>query len=192
MTETSPGTPRWYAMKVFFNRVFDIRDLLTNRGVTTYLPLTERLVKRGGTVSRVETPLISSLLFFHTTPSVAVSLAPEIEGRAMIYTRRNGLQRTPVAIPDKEMDIFMLVTSGGKEGVEYLGDDSPRYHLGDRVRVTDGPFTGSEGHIARIKNNNRLVVTVKGLCAVATSYIPRAFLEKIETTTPTNTIPPDR
>lgn len=97
----------------------------------------------------------------------------------MVYSRREERRQIPVAIPDREMDIFMLVTSGGKLGVEYLGDDSPGYHLGDRVRVTDGPFTGSEGHIARIRGNHRLVVSIKGLCAVATSYIPMAFLKKL-------------
>lgn len=178
MTDTA-DTRRWYAMKVFYNKVFPLRDLLTDLGLTTYIPMTERTETRDGVTRRVERQLIGSLLFFRATADELRRLLPLTEGRAMVYSRREELRQIPVAIPDKEMDIFMLVTSGGKLGVEYLGDDSPGYHLGDRVRVTDGPFTGSEGHIARIRGNHRLVVSIKGLCAVATSYIPRAFLKKL-------------
>lgn len=170
---------RWYALKVFYNRVFDLRDTLAGRVDESYIPVTTSVVERAGVKKRVERPLISSLLFIRTSPGTAKSLQPIIEGKAMIYTSVTPDGRCPVAIPDKEMNIFMLVTSRGEWGVEYIGDDMPLYHSGDRVRVIDGPFKGSEGHIVRIKGDHRLVVTVNGLCAVATGYIPRPFLQKI-------------
>ncbi len=183
-TPTSENTlteSNWYALKVFYNKVFDLRDALATLVDETYIPLSSTIVERGGVKKKIERPLISSLLFVRTTPDTASSLLPVIEGRAMMYTRTdaNG-RRVPVVIPEREMNIFMLVTSRGEWGVEYIGDDMPRYHSGDRVRVIDGPFKGSEGHIVRIKDDHRLVVTVNGLCAVATGYIPRAFLQKVE------------
>lgn len=183
-TPTSENTlteSNWYALKVFYNKVFDLRDALATLVDETYIPLSSTIVERGGVRKKIERPLISSLLFVRTTPDTASSLLPVIEGRAMMYTRTdaNG-RRVPVVIPEREMNIFMLVTSRGEWGVEYIGDDMPRYHSGDRVRVIDGPFKGSEGHIVRIKDDHRLVVTVNGLCAVATGYIPRAFLQKVE------------
>ena len=54
-----------------------------------------------------------------------------------------------------------------------------KFTKGDKVRVIDGVFKGAEGHIVRIKKNHRLCVCITGLCAVATGYIPKAFLEKI-------------
>jgi len=47
------------------------------------------------------------------------------------------------------------------------------------VRVIDGKFKGAEGYICRIKKNSRLVVAIQGVCAVATSYIPQSFIQKI-------------
>jgi len=176
--QADPGS-RWYALKVFYNKVFALRDILAGRVDESYIPLTISIVERAGVKKRVERPLISSLLFIRTNPGTAKSLQPLIEGKAMIYTSATNGGRCPVAIPDKEMNIFMLVTSRGEWGVEYIGDDMPLYHSGDRVRVIDGPFKGSEGHIVRIKGDHRLVVTVNGLCAVATGYIPRPFLQKI-------------
>ena len=85
----------------------------------------------------------------------------------------------PSAIPEREMNIFILVTSSGEKGLEYLGDDRTEFYVGEPVRVIDGPFKGAEGYIRRIKGNRRLIVTVQGICAVATSYIPQCFLQKI-------------
>ena len=45
--------------------------------------------------------------------------------------------------------------------------------------VIDGKFKGAEGYICRIKKNSRLVVAIQGVCAVATSYIPQSFIQKI-------------
>ena len=45
--------------------------------------------------------------------------------------------------------------------------------------VTDGPFKGAEGHIRRIKKDRRLVVTIAGVVAVATTYIHPSMLKKI-------------
>jgi transcription antitermination factor NusG len=50
---------------------------------------------------------------------------------------------------------------------------------GDEVRVTGGPFKGAEGYIKRIRGNRRLVVALEGIIAVATTYIPGRFLEKM-------------
>ena len=74
----------------------------------------------------------------------------------MLYTRRENLTKRPIRIPDKEMGIFMLVSSSGEQGLEYFSDD-----------------------ICRIKGNHRLIVAIQGVCAVATSYIPQCFLQKI-------------
>ena len=45
------------------------------------------------------------------------------------------------------------------------------------MRVTDGVFKGAEGYVKRIKKDRRLVVSIRGVVAVATSYIPPQFLE---------------
>ena len=87
--------------------------------------------------------------------------------------------RKPAVISDLEMNVFMLVTSTGDPGLEYLGEEPSDLRSGDRVRVTEGPFKGAEGYIKRIKGNRRLIVSIEGVVAVATTYIPGCFLEKI-------------
>lgn len=176
---SDPDTPRWYALKVFYNRVFALRDRLAPSVAESYVPLRSEVVVRDGKRQKMTRPLVSSLLFVSVRPDRACELQPLVEGEAMVYTRHTASGLEPAPIPDREMELFKFITSGGHEGVEYLGDDCPRYHKGDLVRVIDGPFKGAEGHIVRIKDNRRLIVSIKGVCAVATGFIPGAFLERI-------------
>ena len=66
-----------------------------------------------------------------------------------------------------------------QEGLEYFEDGAFNWKKGERVRVIDGRFKGLEGEIKRINGDHRLIVSIDGVCAVATTYIPRCFLEKI-------------
>ena len=76
------------------------------------------------------------------------------------------------------MELFRIAVEAQDSGLEFLGEDKPEYHQGERVRVIDGPYKGAEGYIRRIKKDRRLLVCISGVAVVATSYIPASFLEK--------------
>lgn len=170
----------WYALKVFFNKVFDVESSLSKDNIESYIPCEKIAVMKDGKKSFVRRPVISSLVFFRTTERQALGVQEKLVNRVILYTRLVDYRKIPVVIPEREMEVFMLVTSSGERGLEYFGDDRADFHLGERVRVTDGPFKGAEGYIKRIKGNRRLIVSIKGICAVATSYIPQCFLQKIQ------------
>ena len=121
--------------------------------------------------------MVSSLLFVQASKDYLTQFEEGYRGRLWVY--RDLLTGKPSAIPDREMEVFIFVCTAGQQGLSYLGEDKPEYHQGDRVRVTDGLFKGAEGYIKRIKKDRRLVVSVRGVAAVATGYIPPQFLETI-------------
>jgi transcription antitermination factor NusG len=96
-----------------------------------------------------------------------------------MYVYSDPLTHIPVVVPDKEMEVFRIVTSAMQSGLTVLENDPATYQTGDKVRVTDGPFKGAEGYIKRIKKDRKLVVTISGVVAIATTYIPPELLEKI-------------
>ncbi len=169
----------WFALKVFYNRVFEVEGLLGNERIETYIPCEHTVMERDGKKINIRKPLIASLAFFHSTVPLAASIQRMLSDKAMLYTHIKDGRKMPAAIPESEMNVFMLVTSSGEQGLEYLGDDDAKFHTGERVQVIDGPFKGAEGHICRIKKDRRLIVSIQGVCAVATSYIPQCFLRKI-------------
>ena len=163
---------------MFYNRTSPVGERIAADGRRSYVPMhrVERAVG-GRTVSREE-PLVGSLMFVRAEERYVVDLERRLTGKVMLYRRSGG--REPAPIPDTEMEIFMLVTSirdRGLEPVDAFGADCRR---GDRVRVTDGVFKGAEGYVRRIGKDRRLVVSIEGVVAVATSYIPLRFLQRID------------
>ncbi len=151
----------WFAMKVYYNRVQPLIAECKEAGWEFFAPV----------------DIISSLLFVRCTEQDIKHFSDTHHGQAWLY--QDPENRHAAAIPDHEMEVFRFVVTSGRDGLELLGDDRPEYHEGDRVRVTDGPFKGAEGHIKRIKRDRRLVVTIPGIVAVATAYIHPSLLQKI-------------
>lgn len=158
--EAMSETVRWYAIKVYYNRMKQLREQLAVDGIRFFIP-----------------SMVSSLLFVQASNDYLMQFEEGYRGRLWVY--RDLLTGKPSAIPEREMEVFIFVCTAGQQGLSYLGEDKPEYHKGDRVRVTDGVFKGAEGYVKRIKKDRRLVVSIRGVVAVATSYIPPQFLEII-------------
>ena len=192
----------WYALKVFYNKVFEIESCLEEIGLETYIPVRKvrlrgeehlRVARRlatpddtrrdnqfiqAGPVIYKREPVVSSLLFVHAPESAVPDVVRAVYGRGFVYRMAEG-DRYAV-IPDKQMAMFQLVCSSGAEGLEFFADDDlTRYRQGDRVRVLEGPLKGAEGYIKRIRKDRRLLVSIEGFIAVATSFIPPQLLEKV-------------
>ena len=106
------------------------------------------------------TDIIKSLLFVRCTEAEVLRLVAESDVKMWVYRNTEGTKTATI--------------------LELLGDDKPEYHIGDRVVVTGSPFKGAEGHIKRIKRDRRLVVTIPGIVAVATTYIHPSLLSKVD------------
>ena len=193
----------WYALKVFFNKVFEMETLTDAMGLESFIPVRKeqlkgeehlRIAKRlatpddrrrdnqflqAGPVIYRRVPVVNSLFFVRAPEDRIPEIEHAIQGRGFVY-RMTDRQR-PSVIPDKEMGIFKLVCSSGAEGLEFFADeDMTRYKQGDKVRVLEGPLKGAEGYIKRIRKDRRLLVAIEGFIAVATSFIPPQFLAKAE------------
>mgnify|MGYP002857305563 CR=1 FL=1 len=204
----------WYALKIFYNKVFEMEEHLRSRGVECFIPTVRVELKgedffkakrrlstvdetrRGDNRYIVEDPkifrrktIVSSLIFVRMTGAEIKGLVSDFwEGKlpvsGFVYTRvnpKNGKREAQV-IPDRQMDIFMMVVNSGVAGLDFFSEEKiVNYTEGDRVRVLRGPLKGAEGYIKRIRKDRRLLVSVRGFIAVATCFIPFDDLEKIET-----------
>ena len=168
----------WFALKVFFNKVLWIDSELKKLVVESYYPIKTVMHEHNGKRYQVKAPAVSSLIFFRSTTAQAEEIQKCFDGHVMLY--RNRCSRNPAIISDSEMCVFKMVTSTENADYEFVDTNTANFKEGQRVRVTGGIFEGAEGHILRIRGNRRLVVTIEGIVAVATSYIPSCFLQRIE------------
>ena len=167
----------WFAMKVFQNKVFEIEAYLQAKDIETYFPVSYEEKTVGGVTKSVRKPVITSLIFFRTFSENLTTLEQELNSRVALYRYRKS--RQVAVIPDREMDIFKMVTSVSNNNWDYVDADALTFSPEDKVRVTGGEFEGAEGYIKRIKGNRRLVVAIEGIVAIATAYIPSCYLKKI-------------
>ena len=192
----------WYALKVFYGKVFEIEALLMDMDLETYIPVRKDLLKgedhmramrrlatpddrrndnqfiQMGPLIYKRVPVVSSLLFVRAPKDRLKEVEDCVKEKGFVY--RTADRKTEAVIPDKQMAMFQMVCSSGADGLEFFADeDMTRYKAGDKVRVLEGPLKGTEGYIKHIRKDRRLLVAIEGFIAVATSFIPPQFLEKV-------------
>ena len=168
----------WYALKVFYNRVEPLRKALKEARYDTYVPMTVVEKYDDGRLKYIQKPIVSSLMFVCCTEKFLREFKNAHSDDFLYYSEPG--ENTPAPISDREMEIFRKATELAGTGAEYLGSDTCKYCVGDRVRVTEGLYKGLEGYIKRIKHARKLIVSIEGVAVVAISGIHPQYLEKIE------------
>ena len=166
----------WYALKVFYGKVFEIEDRLAAMDLETYIPVRKDLLKgeeHMRALRRLATPddRRRDNQFVQEGPLI-YKRVPVVSSLLFVRAPKDRLKEIEDCVKEK--------CSSGAEGLEFFADDDlTRYKAGDRVRVLEGPLQGAEGYIKRIRKDRRLLVAIEGFIAVATSFIPPQFLEKV-------------
>lgn len=206
MTREYSQEPEWYAIKVFFNKVFMLEAILDGMGLESYLAVEKvqlkgqehiaaarrvasgeadsSLVKEGPVIFQRK-PLVSSLIFVKATESEILKIDATLKenqtsSKPMGFIYKNADYSAFARIPASQMQMFKLITTSGSGLLFFSEEGLTRYKEGSRVRVVSGPLKGTEGYIKRIRRDRRLLVCIEGIIAVASSYIPPADLETVE------------
>ncbi len=170
-------TLHWYAYKIYHNKMKDFKALVSSNGFEYYTPM--RNVSNKGLYEIDEkpkqVPVIPSLIFIRATEAFVQSVRKNPTSHAGVYCQPGTSE--PAIIRDSDMETFIFVTTRELQTMEAIATD---FAKGDRVRITDGILKGAEGYITRVHGTKRFVVTIEGVAAVATTFIPKQFIEKIE------------
>ena len=146
------GEECWYALKVFYNRVFELEKQLSQEGVRSYIPLLHEDTVAGDKKIRKRKPAVSSLMFIRQSEHYLLELQDRMKASCPFMAYFDRETKKPAVIPDREMELFMQITSADTSDLEYFSDEAIDYRSGDKVRVTGGPFKGAEGYIKRIRD----------------------------------------
>ena len=175
--EQEPEAKVWYAIRVTFNREMKVKDDLDLRGIESFIPMKYVMGTRRGRRVKKLVPSIHNVIFFHIEPS----LMKEYKATTKLPIRyiMNPATKKPVVVPEQEMKNFIAVAGTYEEQLEYITPKPGQFTRGDKVRILGGPFEGAEGVLQRVKGDSRVIVTIKGLVAVATTTIHPSLLEKL-------------
>ena len=145
----------WYAFKIFFGKGKPIKTYFVSKEIEHIYDVKQEYWDKNKKKTLVkEVPIMPSLILFRSTRIEAEEMERMFLNKVMLYRDKNS---------------------------ENLKEPyNPKFTKGDKFRVIEGPLKGAEGYVVRIKKDHKLYVSIKGLCAVTTGYIPKAFLQKIE------------
>ena len=178
---------RWYPMRVTYNRELKVKERLDSLEIETYIPMHYQIVVRGGNRRRMLVPAIHNIIFVHSSQANITNLKmtdPTMEPLRYIMHKSHEDKDAPatiVRVPDAQMENFIKATKIEDDSLVYLNYEEYLSKPGKRVLIIDGPFTGVEGVIKRIKKNRQVVVAIDDLAAVMITAVPRSYLKELWT-----------
>lgn len=167
---------QWYAIRTFHNKAASICNKARLDNIEYYTPVRKIDTIYNGECHTETLMLMPTLLFLRTTPEWIANLR-QFSGDNILPYCEPGTSR-PQAIADSEMERFRFVASTAAKTLEWVEPET--LASSDRVRITEGIFKGLEGYIRRVHGTKRFVVAIEGVAAIATTYIPKQYIEKLK------------
>ncbi len=149
------GKKKWYALHLRANQEKTTATFLTDRSVDYFFPTYRVRSTRTDRRVTVEKPLFPGYVFVH----LDYASKERVEAlKAPGAVRIVGFGNQPGAIPAEVIDSLRILVGGNEDVVR----PHPLVRVGNRVRVTDGPFTGAVGILSETTGrNSKLIVEIE-------------------------------
>lgn len=161
----------WYAVYTRSRHEKHVEKILRRMEFETYLPLRQTWSTRLDRKQRIEVPALPGYLFVRCV-LYAEHRAAIKRSLGVVHLVENAGQ--PCAIPETQLTSLRLVlVSPEVQEAAYLD-------VGDRVRVTRGPFKDAVGYLTRVDTDSpRLVVAVEWVNRAVSVQIDSRCVERL-------------
>lgn len=147
-----------------------IAAALVGKCIDTYLPLAKEVRQWSDRKKKVVVPIFPNYVFVHLRAADRYKVL-SVPG----VTRFISIGGHPVVIPEKEMNSIRMLTESDNILVK-----EEYYHVGDRVRVSSGPFVGLQGMLIEKNGSKRFYVRFDSIEQAVSIAVEAKLLEKIE------------
>ena len=177
----------WYVLRIKYGQTQTVADAVIEDGNYVYVAKVWKDIrnKETGKKQRKLFPFMNLLFAYMTPLEVERCVKHSGVSRFATYyynhfvTDANGYN-PPLTVSSRDMEPLIKATSLLDEHVMEVDLRTCHFVSDDLVRVTDGPFKGITGRVARIARQKRVVIHIHGLqSGLSTAYIPPHFLEII-------------
>lgn len=185
------GNKQWFVLRVSYGRVIKAKNVIEGKNIECYVPLRYKQIIKREKKQIIKVPLLPSFIFVHTTRRLVELLCNDIKvsDNSALFSfyydhtsfREDAPNKNPpLTISDSAMNNFISLTSKRNPHIIPITSDNIKYKMGDEVMITEGEFKGIQGRVARIAGQQRVLVELFEGCLVATAYIPKDAMKKIE------------
>ena len=185
-TNYTQSARHWYALRATYGQESKANAYLVSQGVKTYYPTIKAFKMVNNKRKKVTQSCMLNIFFAHGTEDELKAYVYDNVNLPYLrfYCRRVGIggdfKYEPLIVPDYQLENLRKVLADQSGGLVIVPDDEHKFDKGATVRVTGGTFKGVVGKVARYCGHQRVAIVVDGLLTIATTYIPSAYLEKID------------
>ena len=170
----------WYPLRVTYSRELQLKEVLDAEHIENFIPMHYEYIRHADRKIRKLVPVVHNLVFVHASFACIDHIKRSVGSSLSVRYIMDRETQRPLTVPDSQMRSFIAVSGNNEEQIVYLDPAVTALQKGDRVRITGGIFEGVEGVILRVKGDRRVSVCIKGVMAVATTYVHPSLMEKIE------------
>lgn len=171
--ESTAQSLQWYAFRMSVRTPHEAQAIARREGFETYYALRKQLKDASYDTPTDEAfqdkPLLPSVIFVKCTEAFALRMQ---DSKKMWPYRMPG-EKSLCPITQRDIDVFRTAVESGCRNLEVIDENLA---MGDKVRVLDGIFKDQEGYIVKIRGDKRFVISIPGVVAIATIYIPKHLL----------------
>ncbi|MBR5102088.1 MAG: UpxY family transcription antiterminator [Muribaculaceae bacterium] len=149
-----------------------------SRGIESFVPMYYKKILKNGVLYRKLVPSVHNLIFAYMTPEAMKEY--KLTTQMPIRYIMNKETHKPLLVLRRQMENFITVAGKYDQEVLYLSPNPGDFSKGDRVRILGGVFEGAEGVFVRVKGDRRVVVSIDGVVAVATTFVHPSMIERID------------
>jgi len=177
---------KWYAMRTTYGREQKAYEYVVNHGGTAFLPLRLIYNQKGSSLKSKKVSRFPNIFFIKGSEEEVKAFAYDnvhLPFLRFYYAHRHdgiNIIKYPLVVPEKQIEQLRIICDSESNDTIIVPANVHNFSTGELVRVTDGSFKGIEGRVSRWHGQQRVGITIEGLCTIATAYIPTAFLELVE------------
>ena len=177
----------WYVLRIKYGQAQTVADAIIEAGTYVYLAKVWKDIRNKVTGKKQRKLLpFMNLLFAYVTRQEADKYVrdSQVSKYTTYYYNHFDIDANgynpPLTVSSRDMEPLVRTTALLDQHVMEVDIKTCKFVSDDLVRVTDGPFEGVTGRVARVARQKRVVVYIKGLqSGLTTAYIPPHCLEKI-------------
>lgn len=169
---------RWFAMRATYRHELKIRDMLKEHGIETFIPMKYTFIKKGKKITRLQVPVINSLIFVYSTQQKLQAIKAQNPYLQYIVDKN----KQKIIVPEKQMQQFITVCSTYDDSLKFFDPTEINLTKGTRVKILAGEFEGYEGTFVKVKGarDRRVVIAIQGIIAVAMATINPELIQPIK------------
>ena len=176
---------RWYILSSPSADTIKLGELMQSKGLRVFVPTEYRAMTIGQDKVWQQVPSRPDLLFVYGTydniHNIIKNTTPQFVHQSEVSQHLPlTAPDTPITVPEEDMNNLIRLVNVGMPQSYSVTDAEIHYRSGAPVRITDGPFKGVIGRVARIHTQTRVVVTIPGIISYATTYIPKHQMEPLD------------